>query len=109
MRAAIMFLALAASGLALSGKGEPLPKHAVHVSPLPDGRRVEIDVSSQITKEQCEALIHRYIPIGRPNGQVSVHVPGHFTRQLAPWCVYNYDSAGVIYNYELKGRGGWAR
>jgi hypothetical protein len=105
-----MALAIAIGALpAVSGKTQPLPKHTVHVSPLPDGKRVEVDVHSIITKEQCKELISMYMPLGGPDGQVSVHIPGHFTNQLAPWCVYNFDGQGVTFNYELKDRGEWAR
>lgn len=78
-----------------------LPEHSVDITPLEPrrGARVEIKVSSDISREQCEHLIKRYRQSGAPDGQVSVHKPSEILEgAVVPWCVENFDGAGIRWN-----------
>lgn len=77
---------------------ESLPEHKVEVTNLFEGQRVQVNVSADITREQCIALIENYK--GDANGgQVSVHKPAPAMQgELSPWCYYNFDGEGVRFN-----------
>ncbi len=94
---AAAYLALCACG---SG-GPPLPQHSVSTDSLEPraGERVQIDVTKDISKEQCEALLDRYREKAEPGGQVSVRKPSDkLGGQSLPWCVDNLEGEGVTYN-----------
>lgn len=87
-------------------RSEPLPPHQVasNTSLAPKkGRRIEIHVrDSNLTKEQCKALIANYRSQAAPDGQVSVHKTSTLLGgELLPWCVENFDGRGVTFNDAL--------
>jgi len=94
-------LALLAS--ACSDPRADLPSHTTEISSLEPkaGKRVQVNVVSDISREECLALIEAYRGEGAPDGQVSVHKPstlpvlrGH----SVPWCVENFDGKGIYFN-----------
>lgn len=75
-----------------------LPPHKITTTGLAPktGKRVEIDVSTDIDRDQCTALIDAYRGKASPDGQVSVHRPSVILKgELAPWCVDNLDGTGI--------------
>lgn len=68
--------------------------------PSKQSRRITIYVkNSAISKDQCKSLITNYMNQAKPNGQVSVHKPSPLlNKTMQPWCVYNFDDKGVIFN-----------
>jgi len=87
-------------------RSESLPPHQVasNTSLAPKkGRRIEIHVrDSNLTKEQCKALIANYRSQAAPDGQVSVHKPSTLLGgELLPWCVENFDGRSVTFNDTL--------
>lgn len=87
--------------LLLTACGEPLPEHVVEKSSLGPrmGDRVQINVVGEATKAQCLALIEEYRSDGAPDGQVVVTKrSAKLNYRKAPWCIENFDGAGVNFN-----------
>lgn len=84
--------------LLLAACGSDLPDHTVEASELVEGQRIQIDVASDITREECIALILENREKAKPNGQVSVHKFNKAFGRLAPWCVENFDGNNVQFN-----------
>jgi len=93
MRAISLILAAA---LAACGSGTP--DHTIEETPLVEGKRIQIDVAKDITREECIALILENREKANPNGQVSVHKFNKALGRLSPWCVDNLDGEGVKFN-----------
>lgn len=83
---------------ALAACGPDLPEHALKESALVDGQRIQIDVATDISRDECVALIVENQDKAKPNGQVSVHKFNKAFGRLAPWCVENFDGQGVTFN-----------
>lgn len=85
-----------------SGESVPLPSHSVEETSLNNrGYRIQVTVTHDITKAECEALIDKYRDrAGPPDGQVSVHKPNKFNGDPAPWCVDNFEGE-ISYNEGL--------
>gem|GEM_PF-6153312 len=81
----------------------PLPDHSVDRQPLYDNNaRVTVRVRTDISRDECEALIDEYRTIAGPTGQVAVRKPSaKLEGQVLPWCVENQDEPGVRYNTDL--------
>ncbi|EKF17859.1 hypothetical protein [Nitratireductor pacificus] len=78
-----------------------LPEHTVDVSSLAPktGKRIQISVSAKIARSQCSDLIEHYRSEGKPDGQISVHMPSaKLGGQVLPWCLENFDGGGVQFN-----------
>lgn len=90
----------------LAGCGPELPPHVVaddtSLAPI-DGRRVRLSSSdSDLTKDQCVALINAYRKKAGPEGQVSVHKPSKILKgALAAWCIENFDGRGVVFQTDF--------
>ena len=103
----IKYLAATTLAITLTACGTTnadLPEHDVDISALgaKDGQRVQVNVNSDISKEQCITLIDAYKSKAAPDGQVSVHKPSQMLEgQVAPYCVENFDGAGVRFNDTL--------
>lgn len=78
----------------------PLPDHQMSADPLGAGRnRVQVNASGEITRSECEALIKEYSTQAGSDGQVSVYKPStKLSGKPAPWCVENFDGAGIRFN-----------
>ena len=89
--------------VAACGPFTPLPPHTFTSDPLYAGsNRVQVDVSSDISAEECEALLENYSSMAGSEGQVSVHKPSaKLEGTSAPWCVDNRDGEGVRWNDTL--------
>lgn len=91
--------------LVLSGcsSGPPLPEHTVDREALYENNaQVFVQVTTDISQTECEALIDEYRSIAGPNGQVAVRKPSpELKGQVVPWCVDNQDGAGVFLNDAL--------
>lgn len=81
-----------------SGESAALPSHSFEETSLNDrGNRIQVIVTHDITKAECEALIDKYRDKAEPAGQVSVHKPNKFNGEPAPWCVDNFEG-DISYN-----------
>ena len=100
-----LFVCIAGSALvACSNDSTTLPEHSVERSSLApkDGKRVQVEVATDISKDQCSALIERYRAEGAPDGQISVRKPSKKLKGMAaPWCVENFDNSNVVFNDSL--------
>ena len=88
---------------ATAALAQGLPEHAVtDRSPLPNGTRVQIDVSdANLSQDECSALIEAYRSEGLPEGQVSVHKPSTIEAlggAVMPFCIENFDGEGVVFD-----------
>jgi hypothetical protein len=97
-----LFAFLAASALPACSNGTiALPEHSIERSSLApkEGERVQVEVTRDITKDECSALIERYRSEGAPEGQVSVRKPSKMLKgRPSPWCVENFDGKGIVFN-----------
>lgn len=80
-----------------------LPSHVIaDDSPVPPRKGHRVQINSQdtdLTKEECRALINAYRHRAAPDGQVSVRKPSQaFNGQLTPWCIENFDGQGIRFN-----------
>jgi len=64
-----------------------------------NGRRIEIHVNNtNLTKDECRALINTYRKKAGPEGQVGVHKPSPMNEnRMFPWCVDNMDEKGIFF------------
>ena len=97
-----LFAFLAGSALAACSNGTiALPEHSVERSSLApkEGERVQVEVTRDISKNECSALIERYREEGSPEGQVSVRKPSKMLKgRSTPWCIENFDGKGIVFN-----------
>jgi hypothetical protein len=96
----ILVFALAACGSEPSVK---LPPHTIETSELSaKDLRLQINVTTAVTDEECEALIAKYRYSAGPGGQISVHMPSSaLNGEIAPFCVENFDGKGILFNRSL--------
>lgn len=80
-----------------------LPAHVVSKNdPIPPkaGRVIHLTVSDQgLTRDECSRIIDAYRRDASPDGQVAVHKPPAPSGAAQPWCVENFDGAGVRFNF----------
>ncbi|QEY32682.1 hypothetical protein EVJ50_11060 [Synechococcus sp. RSCCF101] len=101
--------ALAASALLATGVPIELPPHTATEEPLqPSGRRIVVRVDrTEISREQCRALIAAVRHRAGADGQVIVQKPSRAIQRMhpdaptpdtvVPWCVDNLDGDGVVF------------
>ena len=66
------------------------------------GKRIQINVLTDISSDDCTHLVQRYRSEGEPDGQISVRKPSKAADgQLFPWCVENFDGRGLQFNEGL--------
>jgi len=90
--------------LAACGEAPELPEHTVEETSLAprQGQRVQVNVSADISRAECEQLINRYRSDGAPDGQVGVNKPSaKLGGSLAPWCIENFEGDGITFNDSL--------
>lgn len=85
------------------GSSTPLPDHTYTSDPLSAGsNRVQVVVTSDINRAECQDLISQYSSMAGGEGQVSVHKPSaSLGGRSAPWCVDNKDGTKVRFNDAL--------
>lgn len=90
------FPVLLMAGL-LAGCGHDVPDHTIKETTLIEGQRIQIDVSEDISREECIALILKNREKAEPNGAISVHKYNKALGRLSPWCYDSFDGRGVTF------------